>query len=214
MMSIMRMIITEWSLMHSMITIWSVFNTNRNHGNENTQRVNRYWKQEETTSTVIQQTDSYYNLLPKHLIHEVHMEITANCIINKSLLLFLCFTLISEYHIIIPSTHHSYFQNQPSFDSTFFWSEHQWIRMNHFFSIQGSLHLCFLFLLLINNINSFLTSFCLASSFSFFTRANSASSKAFSSSLHWKNEIINTIHQTTHHLIHFHQSRQSHQNHH
>lgn len=43
---------------------------------------------------------------PEIFIQEFSMEITSNCIINKSFLLFgFIFSLVSEYSIFIPSIH-------------------------------------------------------------------------------------------------------------
>ena len=47
-------------------------------------------------------------LLSKHRVHEVDVEVTANGIVDESLLRLHLLSLVAEHHIIIPPT--------PSFD--------------------------------------------------------------------------------------------------
>lgn len=48
-------------------------------------------------------------LLSKHCVHEVDVEVTANGIVDESLLRLHLLSLVAEHHIIIPPT--------PSFDA-------------------------------------------------------------------------------------------------
>lgn len=125
--------------------------------------------------------------LSKNCIHEVYMEIISDCVVDEPLWPLLRFPLVSEHHIIVPSSTHAYSHPKPSLERISR-IEEQRIRVNHLLAIESRLHLRLFFLLTVNPTINKITCFCLASSFSFFTRSSSFISKAVSSSLCSNNE--------------------------
>lgn len=87
--------------------------------------------------------------LSKNCIHEVYMEIISDCVVDEPLWPLLRFPLVSEHHIIVPSSTHAYSHPKPSLERISR-IEEQRIRVNHLLAIESRLHLRLFFLLTVN----------------------------------------------------------------
>lgn len=87
--------------------------------------------------------------LSKNCIHEVYMEIISDCVVDEPLWPLLRFPLVSEHHIIVPSSTHAYSHPKPSLERISR-IEEQRVRVNHLLAIESRLHLRLFFLLTVN----------------------------------------------------------------